>query len=103
VAIDSRETGERVGRDLIEEISLFAAASIESGKAIISLVGEELRSDTAVAGRVFKAIDEIQLGVILHGSSPISMNLVVDERDVERAIARLHEVFFSNMDLQVFE
>jgi aspartate kinase len=103
VAIDSRETGERVGRDLIEEISLFAAASIESGKAIISLVGEELRSDTAVAGRVFKAIDEIQLGVILHGSSPISMNLVVDERDVESAIARLHEVFFSNMDLQVFE
>lgn len=103
LAIDSRETGERVERDLIEEISLFAAASIESGKAIISLVGEELRSDTAVAGRVFKAIDEIQLGVILHGSSPISMNLVVDERDVESVIARLHEVFFSQPDPQTFD
>jgi aspartate kinase len=103
LVIDSQEAGERVGRDLIEEISLFAAASIESGKAIISLVGEEFRSDTAIAGRVFKAIDEIQLGVILHGSSPISMNLVIDERDVESVIANLHEVFFSNMDLQVFE
>ncbi len=103
LAIDSRETGERTERDLIEEISLFATASRESGKAIVSLVGEELRSDTAVAGRVFKALDEIQLGVILHGSSPISMNLVVDERDVERAIARLHEVFFSEPDPQAFE
>src|ERR1044072_3117268 len=95
LAIDSSETGEHTERDLIEEISLFATASREPGKAIVSLVGEELRSDTAVAGRVFKAIDEIQLGVILHGSSPISMNLVVDERDVESVIARLHEVFFT--------
>jgi aspartate kinase len=103
LAIDSRETGEHTERDLIEEISLFATASREPGKAIVSLVGEELRSDTAVAGRVFKAIDEIQLGVILHGSSPISMNLVVDERDVESVIARLHEVFFAQPDPQAFE
>jgi aspartate kinase len=103
LAIDSRETGEHTERDLIEEISLFATASREPGKAIVSLVGEELRSDTSVAGRVFKAIDEIQLGVILHGSSPISMNLVVDERDVESVIARLHEVFFAQPDPQAFE
>ncbi|HST22617.1 MAG TPA: aspartate kinase [Blastocatellia bacterium] len=103
LAIDSRETGEHAERDLIEEISLFATASREPGKAIVSLVGEELRSDTAVAGRVFKAIDEIQLGVILHGSSPISMNLVVDERDVESVIARLHDVFFAQPDPQAFE
>ena len=103
LAIDSRETGEHTERDLIEEISLFATASREPGKAIVSLVGEELRSDTAVAGRVFKAIDEIQLSVILHGSSPISMNLVVDERDVESVIARLHEVFFAQPDPQAFE
>ncbi|MGA9771797.1 MAG: aspartate kinase [Blastocatellia bacterium] len=103
LAIDSRETGERVERNLIQEISMFAAASRETGKAIVSLVGEQLRSDTAIAGRVFKAIDEIQLGIILHGSSPISMNIVVDERDVESVIARLHEVFFAQPDPQTFD
>lgn len=82
---------------------MFAAASRETGKAIVSLVGEQLRSDTAIAGRVFKAIDEIQLGIILHGSSPISMNIVVDERDVESVIARLHEVFFAQPDPQTFD
>jgi aspartate kinase len=103
LAIDSRELSENVARYLIEEISRFAVASVEPNKAIISLVGEELKSDTAMAGRLFKAIDEIKLGIILHGSSPISMNLVVDERDVERVIARLHEVFFHQLDPQVFE
>lgn len=103
LAIDSLESGESVERDLIEEISAFATANRDSGRAIVSLVGEELRSDTAVAGRVFKAIDDIQPGVILHGSSPISMNLVIDGRDVERAVARLHEVFFAQPDPQTFE
>jgi aspartate kinase len=103
LAIDSREMGKNTSRDLIEEISRFATASVESNKAIVSLVGEELRSDTRVAARVFKAIDEIELGVILHGSSPISMNLVIDEQEVESVIARLHEVFFSQPDPQVFK
>jgi aspartokinase len=71
--------------------------------AIVSLVGEQLRSDPKIVGRVFKAIDEIQLGVILHGSSPITMSFIVGERDVESVIASLHEVFFSYLDPQVFE
>ncbi|HKP86282.1 MAG TPA: aspartate kinase [Blastocatellia bacterium] len=103
LAIDSSEMGENAGRDLMEEISRFAAATVEPNKAIVSLVGEELRSDTAMAGRVFKAIDEFELGVILHGSSPISMNLVVNGQDVEGMIARLHEVFFREPDPQIFE
>ena len=103
LAIDSREMGKNAGRDLIEEVSRFSAVSVEPGKAIVSLVGEELKSDRGVAGRIFKAIDEIELAVILHGSSPISMNLVVNERDVEKMIACLHEVFFRQPDPQVFE
>jgi aspartate kinase len=103
LAVDSRDPGIGRERDLIEDISKFATASLESNKAIVSLVGEELRSDSKVAGRVFKAIDEIQLGLILHGSSPITMSFIVNETDVENVIARLHEVFFSHLDPQIFE
>jgi aspartate kinase len=88
---------------LIEDISKFASASVESNKAIVSLVGEELRSDPKLVGRVFKALDEIQIGVILHGSSPITMSFVVNAGDVESVIARLHEVFFTHLDPQIFE
>jgi aspartate kinase len=103
LAVDSRELADERGRDLMEDISKFATASLQPNKAIVSLVGEELRSDPGVAGRVFDAIDEIQPGLILHGSSPITMSFIVGEADVESVIARLHEVFFGDLDPQVFE
>ena len=102
-AVDSRELNDGTERDLLEEISAFATVSAESNKAIVSLVGEELANDPALMGRVFKAIDETRAGLILHGSSPISMNIIVGEREVEGVIARLHEAFFSELDPQVFE
>jgi aspartate kinase len=103
LAVDSRELGDGRERDLLEEISSFATVRAEPGKAIVSLVGEELPSDPSLMGRVFKAIDETPTGLILHGSSPITVNMIVDELEVEGVIARLHEVFFAKLDPQVFE
>ncbi len=103
LAIDATQVSEARERDLLEEIVKFATVRIERDCAIVSLVGEELRHDTRLASRVFKALDETELGVILHGSSPISMNLVVAERQVESVIARLHAVFFEQPDPRVFE
>jgi aspartokinase len=67
------------------------------------MVGEGVRSEPSLVGRVFGAIDDTQLGLILHGSSPITMSFVVAEADVERVIERLHGVFFSHLDPQVFK
>lgn len=102
VAVDSRDL-RHGGRDLIEAISDYGAAIAEPNRAIVSLVGDGLRSDPQLVSRVFKAIDEIELGVILQGSSPITMSFVVAEADVETVIARLHEEFFRQLDPRVFE
>jgi aspartate kinase len=103
LAIDSRELADGRERDLLEDISELAQVSAESGKAIVSLVGERLSRDSSVAGMVFRALGEVQTGVILHGSSPITMSLVVDESEVDSVIARLHEAFFKELDPQTFE
>jgi len=103
LAVDAAEVSEARERDLLEEIVRFATVSVDRNCAIVSLVGEQLRDDRGLASRVFKAIEETQIGVILHGSSPISMNMVVAENAVEGVIARLHAVFFDDLDPQVFE
>jgi aspartate kinase len=102
LAVDSRELRHR-GRDLIEAVSDYGSASVEDQRAIISLVGDGLRSDSRLASRVFKATDEIELGMILHGSSAITMSFVVAEAEVEKVIARLHKVFFDQIDPRVFQ
>jgi aspartate kinase len=93
-ALDSRAIKPAVERDLIEELANLGTVSVETEMAIVSLVGEELRSDRGLAGRVFSVLGDTELGLILHGTSPIAMNFVVAERDVESVIAKLHDVFF---------
>lgn len=102
LALDSREL-RHGGRDLIEAVSDFGSATAEPGRAIVSMVGEGVRSEPSLAGRAFKAIDDIELGLILCGSSPITMSFVVAEHDVEKVISRLHDVFFDRLDAQVFQ
>ena len=102
LAIDSRDL-RHGGRDLIEAISGYGTAIARPDRAIVSLVGEGLRSDPRLVSRVFKAIEEIELGAILQGPSPITMSFVVAEADVETVIARLHEAFFRQIDPLVFE
>jgi aspartate kinase len=103
LALDGTEVGDARERDLLEEIVTFATVRVDRNCAIVSLVGEQLRDDKGLASRVFKAIDETEIGVILHGSSPISMNVVVAEHEVESVIAHLHAVFFNRLDPRVFE
>ncbi len=102
LAIDSREL-RHGGRDLIESVSEFGTATAEAGRAIVSIVGDGVRTEPALVGRAFKAIDDVEVGLILHGSSPISMSFVVAEGEVEKVIARLHDVFFDRLDPQVFQ
>ncbi|MEW6125538.1 MAG: aspartate kinase [Acidobacteriota bacterium] len=102
-AVDSVAMDETTERDLLAEISKFTNATIEHDKAIISLVGTELNEDATLAGRVFKALEAVTVNAILHGSSPIMMNIVMAASDVEMVISKLHEVFFSELDTTVFE
>jgi len=103
LALDGRALTESVERDLIEELSRFSSVERQSDKAIVSIVGEELSRDSSFAGQALRAIDGIAVNGLLHGSSPITLNIVVDADDVENTIARLHAVFFAELDSQVFE
>jgi aspartate kinase len=102
LALDSREL-RHGGRDLIEAVSEFGTAEAEGGRAIVSIVGDGVRTEPSIVSRAFKAIDDTEIGLILHGSSPITMSFVVAEREVEKVIAKLHEVFFDRLDPQVFQ
>ena len=103
VVIDSHSLKEGDERDLLEELAALGRASIEGDKAIVTLVGEELRDAPSISSRIFNAIDEIGPGLISHGSSAITINFIVGYGDVEDVIARLHKVFFNQLDAEVFE
>jgi len=102
LAIDSRDL-RHGGRDLIEAVSGHGKSAAEANCALVSVVGAGLRGDPAVVSQIFNAIKGIEIGLIVHGSSPLTISVVVAESDVEQTVSRLHGAFFEKLDPQVFE
>ncbi|MCI0365003.1 MAG: hypothetical protein L0219_14090 [Phycisphaerales bacterium] len=89
--------------EVCAELRQFAEVSIEESQAIVCVVGENLRHTPGVAGRMFKALNGINIRMISQGASLLNVSLVVAEEDVRRAVEGLHAELFENPDPAVFE
>jgi aspartate kinase len=98
VTVDSNESIAAIAADL----GKLADVKYEGRKAIVCLVGENIRSIPGIAAKVFGAIPDVNIQMISQGASEINISFVVDESDVPKVVSRLHEVFFSEVDPEVF-
>jgi aspartate kinase len=62
--------------------------------AIITAVGSGTRNTPGVAGHIFSKLGEKNINVlaIAHGSSDVSISMVVETKDTENAVRALHEL-----------
>ncbi len=96
VAIEDTSNLEELKRDISE----FAEASASGGKAIVCVVGENIRFSPGVVGRIFSALKDIRINMISQGASEINIGFVVDENDIERAVELLHSELFTGPSSQ---
>ena len=89
--------------EICEELSKIADVKMEGSKALICMVGEDIRGHNGIAGQVFTAISHVNVRMISQGASEINMSFMIDEEDVEEAIRSLHQHFFTNPDETVFD
>jgi aspartate kinase len=89
--------------EICEELSKIADVKMEGSKALICMVGEDIRGHNGIAGRVFTAISHVNVRMISQGASEINMSFMIDEEDVEEAIRSLHQHFFTDPDETVFD
>jgi aspartate kinase len=99
LTVDSNEAIPAVAADL----EPIADVKYEGRKAIVCLVGENLRETPGIAAQVFSAIKDINVRMISQGASEINITFVVDENDVPECVRRLHKAFFSCPDPEVFD
>src|SRR5215468_9281488 len=98
VTVDSNETIAAIDADL----GKLADVKYDGRKAIVCLVGENIRSTPGIAAKVFSAIPDVNIHMISQGASEINISFVIDEDDVPSVVSRLHQVFFSEVDPEVF-
>jgi aspartate kinase len=89
--------------EICAELSKIADVKLEGNKALICMVGEDIRGHNGIAGRVFSAISHVNVRMISQGASEINMSFMIDEENVEEAIRSLHRVFFEDPDATVFD
>ncbi|QHN05310.1 lysine-sensitive aspartokinase 3 [Granulicella sp. WH15] len=85
------------------ELGKIADVKYEGRKALVCLVGEDIRGHNGIAARVFGAVRDINVRMISQGASEINMSFMIDEEDVEEAVRSLHQEFFSDPDEAVFD
>jgi aspartate kinase len=99
VTVDSKEALPAISADL----SKIADVKYEGNKALICLVGEDIRGNPGISGQVFSSISHVNVRMISQGASEINMSFMVNEEDVEEALRSLHKKFFANPDPNIFD
>jgi aspartate kinase len=66
----------------------------ENHKALVCLVGENIRRQPDVASRVFAVVSDMDVRVLCQGASDRTISFLVEESKVEESVQRLHGIFF---------
>jgi aspartate kinase len=98
MTLDNADQLEAIKRDL----GGIGEVSVERDRAIVCVVGDNLKFTPGVAARLFRAIEHTNVNMISQGSSEINLTFVIDDADAERAVRSLHQEFFSEADSEVF-
>ncbi|MGA8041354.1 MAG: lysine-sensitive aspartokinase 3 [Terracidiphilus sp.] len=99
LTVDSNDKLPAIAADL----SQLADVKYEGKKALICLVGEDIRGQNGIAAQVFNAVRHINVRMISQGASEINMSFMIDEDDAEEAVRSLHAAFFKDPDPTVFD
>jgi aspartate kinase len=98
MTLDNTERLEAIKRDL----SGIGEVSVERNKAIVCVVGDNLKFTAGVAARLFSAIESTNVNMISQGASEINLTFVIDEDEVDRVVGLLHDEFFAEVDAEAF-
>src|SRR2546427_5830115 len=79
---------------IVAELQALGTVAVESGRAIVCVVGEGLRTTPGIAARVFATISDINVSLISQGASRVNLTFVVDESRLRDAVLRLHDTLF---------
>lgn len=76
---------------------------IEDNLSIIALVGDNMKSHTGIAGKMFAVLGRngVNIRAIAQGSSERNISAVINTADVRKAINVLHEEFFETTYKQI--
>ncbi|MBN2804844.1 MAG: aspartate kinase [Deltaproteobacteria bacterium] len=91
VTVEDQDLVKIIARELGE----IATVQVTRNAAIISIVGEALKTTAGVAARVFSALTDINVLFITHSGASTNLSVVVEDEQLNSAVLKLHEQLFN--------
>jgi aspartate kinase len=76
------------------ELQGLARVHWENHKALVCIVGENIRRQPDLASRALAAVSDMDVRVMCQGASDRTISFLVEESKAEESVQRLHAVFF---------
>jgi aspartokinase/homoserine dehydrogenase 1 len=76
---------------------------VEKDLCIMALVGEQMKNHQGISGKMFSTLgkNNVNIRAIAQGASERNISLVINEKDVKKALNTLHERFFEEQTKQL--
>jgi len=89
-------------QELVRELESRRVQSFDlrDDLAIVAIIGEKMRGTPGIAGRLFSCLGQAEVNVlaIAQGSSERNISLVVERRDMGKALQTIHRAFLGKAD-----
>jgi aspartate kinase len=79
---------------IADDLRGVAEVRWENHKALVCLVGENIRRQPEIASRAFAAVADIDVRVLWQSASDRTISFLLEESKVEESVQRLHAEFF---------
>jgi bifunctional aspartokinase / homoserine dehydrogenase 1 len=76
---------------------------VEKDLCIVALVGENMKNHQGISGKMFSTLgkNNVNIRAIAQGASERNISVVINEKDVKKALNTLHERFFEENTKQI--
>jgi len=88
---------------IVSDLEKLADVKLEGKKALVCMVGEDIRGQNGIAAQVFNAVRHVNVRMISQGASEINMSFMIEEDDADEALRSLHAAFFKSPDPAIFD
>jgi aspartate kinase len=83
---------------IVDDLQQLADVRWENHKALVCLIGENIRRQPEVASQLFATVSDMDVRVLCQGASERTLSFLVDESKAEESVRRLHSVFFPKLE-----
>lgn len=83
-------------RAAVPELEQFGTVRVHDNKTILAVVGQSLASQPGIGARVLDAVAQagVNVEMISYATASPNLTMVIDDRDIRPAVARLHDTLF---------